>query len=94
MHETITFTCPKCKCQWVGQPILPEEGKKKFTTCPECGHTFCGMAVECYSRVVGYYRPKHLWNKGKQEEFKDRREFEAPSKKALKKHPVKPSTDT
>ncbi len=32
--------------------------------------------VECYSRVVGYYRPTQNWNRGKTEEFKDRVEFD------------------
>ncbi len=35
----------------------------------------CGMKTEVYSRVVGYHRPVKNWNKGKKEEFKDRREF-------------------
>lgn len=30
------------------------------------------MPVEVYSRVVGYFRPASQWNKGKQEELKDR----------------------
>ena len=30
---------------------------------------------EVYSRVVGYLRPVQQWNKGKKEEFKDRREY-------------------
>ena len=38
--------------------------------CPECGKT-----TEVYSRVVGYYRPVKLWNKGKKEEYSDRKEF-------------------
>jgi anaerobic ribonucleoside-triphosphate reductase len=33
------------------------------------------IPVEVYSRVVGYFRPVNQWNKGKQEEFKDRKEF-------------------
>ena len=33
------------------------------------------VPVEVYSRVVGYFRPVNQWNKGKQEEFKDRREY-------------------
>jgi ribonucleoside-triphosphate reductase len=33
------------------------------------------IPVEVYSRVVGYYRPVNQWNKGKQEEFSERREF-------------------
>jgi anaerobic ribonucleoside-triphosphate reductase len=30
---------------------------------------------EVYSRVVGYLTPVSKWNKGKQEEFKDRKTF-------------------
>jgi len=33
------------------------------------------VPCEVYSRVVGYYRPVQSWNLGKQEEFKDRKEF-------------------
>ena len=38
--------------------------------------TKCGMKCEIFSRVVGYMRPVHQWNKGKKEEFKDRVEFD------------------
>jgi ribonucleoside-triphosphate reductase len=38
--------------------------------------------TEVYSRVVGYFRPVQQWNKGKQEEFKDRREFEVKEERA------------
>lgn len=38
------------------------------------------IPVEIYSRVVGYYRPVANWNKGKQEEFQDRRTFDTPVK--------------
>ena len=34
------------------------------------------IPTEVYSRVVGYMRPVQNWNKGKQEEFKMRKEFE------------------
>ncbi len=30
---------------------------------------------EVYSRIVGYLRPVQQWNKGKQQEYKDRLEF-------------------
>ena len=30
------------------------------------------IPCEIYSRVVGYFRPVSQWNKGKQEEFKER----------------------
>jgi hypothetical protein len=33
------------------------------------------VPVEVYSRVVGYYRPTAQWNKGKQEEFRQRKEY-------------------
>ena len=31
--------------------------------------------IETYSRVVGYIRPVQQWNKGKREEYKQRKEF-------------------
>ena len=39
-------------------------------TCPRCG-----QETEVYTRVVGYYRPVKMWNKGKQSEYKDRVEY-------------------
>lgn len=36
----------------------------------------CGKPAEVYSRVVGYYRPIRNWHVGKQEEFKDRLEYD------------------
>lgn len=33
------------------------------------------VPVEVYSRVVGYFRPVNQWNKGKKEEFNERKEF-------------------
>ena len=35
----------------------------------------CGEKCEVYSRVTGYFRPVANWNKGKKEEFKERRTF-------------------
>jgi ribonucleoside-triphosphate reductase len=54
-----------------------------FSVCEEHGHIkgehftcpYCGSDCEVWSRVVGYYRPIQCWNEGKQEEFKDRKEF-------------------
>ncbi len=34
--------------------------------------------VEKYSRVMGYFRPVHTWNIGKQQEHVDRKLFEEP----------------
>ncbi|SFL97126.1 ribonucleoside-triphosphate reductase class III catalytic subunit [Desulfomicrobium norvegicum] len=39
-------------------------------TCPHCG-----QETEVYTRVVGYYRPVKMWNRGKQAEYKDRVEY-------------------
>ena len=33
------------------------------------------VPCEVYSRIVGYLRPVSQWNAGKQEEFKERKEF-------------------
>jgi hypothetical protein len=35
----------------------------------------CNQETEVYSRVVGFYRPTKLWNKGKKEEYVKRVEF-------------------
>lgn len=41
--------------------------------CPKCG-----KECEVWSRVVGYYRPVKHWNKGKQAEYEDRKEYNIP----------------
>lgn len=43
----------------------------------------CGAKCEVYSRCCGYYRPVTNWNKGKQEEFKDREKYKVPVKGAI-----------
>jgi len=40
---------------------------------PKCPN--CDAQTEVFSRVVGYLRPVSFWNDGKQEEFKDRKEY-------------------
>jgi anaerobic ribonucleoside-triphosphate reductase/intein/homing endonuclease len=64
-----------------------------FSICPDHGyiageHQFCPTCqavkktTECeiYSRVVGYIRPVNQWNKGKQQEFRDRTTFDLQEK--------------
>jgi len=56
-----------------------------FSICPTHGylsgeHFYCPKCTikqpcEVYSRVVGYLRPVKQWNNGKQEEYKERKEF-------------------
>ncbi|MFN2268141.1 MAG: ribonucleoside triphosphate reductase [Desulfonatronovibrio sp.] len=51
-----------------------------FSVCKEHGYIVgehpacpdCGSETEVYTRVVGYYRPVKMWNKGKQAEYQDR----------------------
>jgi len=47
-------------------------------TCPKC---VIEQKTEIYSRVVGYIRPVEQWNKGKQAEFSERKEFVVENKK-------------
>ena len=35
----------------------------------------CKATCEVYSRVCGYFRPVSNWNKGKKEEFKERKTY-------------------
>jgi anaerobic ribonucleoside-triphosphate reductase len=54
-----------------------------FSVCPVHGYLNgeqsvcpkCGTECEVYSRVVGYLRPLKQWNRGKQEEFQERKMF-------------------
>ncbi len=45
------------------------------------------VPTEIYSRVVGYFRPVNQWNKGKKEEFRQRKEFnvEKSSREGIRK---------
>ncbi len=43
---------------------------------PKCPK--CGKECEVYSRIIGYLRPVKQWNKGKQAEFAERKEFANP----------------
>lgn len=55
-----------------------------FSVCKEHGYLngeqsccpVCGRETEVYTRVVGYYRPVKMWNRGKQEEYRERTVFE------------------
>ena len=62
-----------------------------FSICPDHGympgeHSICpkcNQAMDIYSRTVGYIRPVKYWNKGKKEEFINRKLFKV--KEAAKK---------
>jgi len=63
-------TCPKCKAEF-----KTEYYEDRPVTCPKCDYEFCGKPTEVYTRVVGYHRPLKNFNKGKKQEFKDRKNF-------------------
>ncbi|MCX6723827.1 MAG: ribonucleoside triphosphate reductase [Candidatus Staskawiczbacteria bacterium] len=53
--------------------------------CPQCT---IKQPCEVYSRVVGYIRPVQQWHKGKQEEYKERKEFICPTEAVKESSPV------
>lgn len=57
--------------------ICPSHGylEGEHFECPKCT---IKQPCEVYSRIVGYLRPVSQWNFGKQEEFKQRKEFKVP----------------
>lgn len=44
------------------------------------GHRPCPERTEVYSRVCGFFRPVQQWNKGKKEEFRERKEYKVASR--------------
>jgi len=63
----MSTVCPKCK--------TAAQKRDDHYECPSCRYRFCGQETEVFSRVVGYYRPVKNWNKGKKQEFKDRKPY-------------------
>jgi ribonucleoside-triphosphate reductase len=58
--------------------ICPDHGylPGEHATCPICAGQNKTTSCEVYSRVVGYLRPVNQWNRGKQQEFADRKTFD------------------
>jgi ribonucleoside-triphosphate reductase len=58
--------------------VCPDHGyiAGEHQLCPTCQASQKSTECEIYSRVVGYIRPVNQWNKGKQQEFKDRTTFD------------------
>lgn len=52
--------------------ICPTHGylRGEYEHCPECK-----CVCEVWSRIVGYFRPVDQWNKGKQSEYAERKEY-------------------
>jgi ribonucleoside-triphosphate reductase (formate) len=58
--------------------VCPDHGyiAGEHPLCPTCQAAQKTTECEIYSRVVGYIRPVNQWNKGKQQEFRDRTTFD------------------
>lgn len=69
----------------------PELRERRVATFWEEQVSKCGAICEVFSRVCGYFRPVSNWNKGKQEEFKERKVYEV--KKHARKNPDGVSSD-
>jgi ribonucleoside-triphosphate reductase len=76
-----TIICHDCEKELAhnDEYMAYENSGKTYAKCKECHQKEPLLKdfrkTEVYSRVVGYIRPVEQWNKGKQEEYKDRREF-------------------
>lgn len=71
-----------------------------FSICPSHGYIAgehfkcpkCGAESEVYTRIVGYMRPVKQWNKGKQQEYHDRKTFMPEKQRSLwESKPEKPT---
>lgn len=58
----------------------------------ECPH--CHMPTEVYSRITGYYRPVQNWNKGKTQEFKERKVYNIGLSKLTHKGPIEENKES
>ncbi len=76
LRELVKITCERYRLPYF--TITPT-----FSVCPGCGYKpgemrfceRCGYECEIYSRVVGYLRPVRQWNKGKKQEFQERKTY-------------------
>jgi ribonucleoside-triphosphate reductase len=76
LKKLIRTVCEKYKLPYF--TITPT-----FSVCPSCGYLAgeqytcpkCQSECEVYSRVVGYLRPVQQWNKGKRQEFEQRKTY-------------------
>jgi len=76
-YYTITPTFSVCP----DHGYIPGEHRQ----CPTCKTQNKITDCEVYSRVVGYLRPVNQWNRGKQQEFSDRKLFDTMQKTLVAK---------
>jgi len=65
--------------------VCPDHGyvAGKHYNCPTCKIDNKNTECEVYSRVVGYLRPVNQWNRGKKQEFIDRKTFDMRNKEVM-----------
>lgn len=65
-----------------------EDIEKELAAAKEARYQVKGTPAEVYSRIVGYYRSVRNWNKGKREEYGERRLYQVSEKRiAVKQTP-------
>ncbi len=78
MEKHICHDCKKT-LQHNEECMLYKAGSEVYVKCKSCHQKNPLLKnfqkTEVYSRVVGYIRPVEQWNKGKQEEYGDRKEY-------------------
>ncbi len=62
--------CPKCNKE---TELMVDGANDYWYVCHPC--KWMARKCEVYSRVVGYLRPTDGWNRGKQEEFAERKTY-------------------
>lgn len=64
--------CPKCN----ERTVLMQDSRNEtdyYYVCHDC--KWVGRKTEVYSRCCGYLRPTDGWNKGKKQEFSERKMY-------------------
>jgi ribonucleoside-triphosphate reductase len=70
-----------------------EQIEKELAEAREALHQVQGTTTEVYSRIVGYYRSVRNWNKGKRQEYTERKLFRVvPDKLETKESQSTPNT--
>ena len=70
-------------CQWMPRDVGPcrilgvwkEPAQVREKEIPAVEKNAGKIPVLCYSRVVGYITPVQLWNRGKKQEWKERKTY-------------------
>jgi anaerobic ribonucleoside-triphosphate reductase len=73
-EKTTTMSEVKCSCGKDAEKATSPHTNIEYWVCHECQKTI-GRVTEVYSRCCGYLRPVQQWNKGKAQEFKERKEY-------------------